>query len=74
MRDRLTDYVKEIFAKVLAFGEAEILPIANDYWERGEFPFELVPKLAALNFVGDCNLGDYGCTPMTAVANGLVNY
>jgi glutaryl-CoA dehydrogenase len=74
MRDQLTDYVKEIFAKVLAFGKAEILPIANDYWERGEFPFELVPRLAALNFVGDYNLGDYGCTPMTAVANGLVNH
>ena len=74
MRDQLTDQEKEIFAKVRAFGEAEILPIVNDYWERGEFPFELIPKLAALNIVGDHNLGDYGCTPMNAVANGLVTY
>jgi alkylation response protein AidB-like acyl-CoA dehydrogenase len=74
MKDQLTDQEKEIFAKVRAFGEAEILPIVNDYWERGEFPFELIPKIAALNIVGDHNLGDYGCTRMSAVANGLITY
>jgi len=74
MADQLTEQEKEIFAKVRAFGEAEILPVVNEYWERGEFPFELVPKLAALNVVGDYNLGDCGCTPMSAVAAGLVTY
>jgi hypothetical protein len=49
MRDQLTDPEKEIFAKVRAFGEAEILPIANDDRGRGKFPFELVPNFAALN-------------------------
>jgi glutaryl-CoA dehydrogenase len=74
MKDQLTEAEKEIFAKVRAFGEAEVLPVVNDHWERGEFPFELVPKLAALNVVGDHNLGDCGCTPMSAVAAGLVTY
>jgi glutaryl-CoA dehydrogenase len=74
MKDQLTEQEKEIFAKVRAFGEAEVLPVVNEYWERGEFPFELVPKLAALNVVGDYNLGDCGCTPMSAVAAGLVTY
>jgi glutaryl-CoA dehydrogenase len=74
MKEQLTEPEKEIFAKVRAFGEAEVLPVANEYWERGEFPFELVPKLAALNVVGDYNLGDCGCTPMSAVAAGLVTY
>ena len=74
MKDQLTDQETEIMYKVRAFGEAEVLPIVNDYWERGEFPFELIPKLAALNIVGDHNLGDYGCTPMSAVANGLITY
>jgi glutaryl-CoA dehydrogenase len=74
MKDQLTDQEIEIMYKVRAFGEAEILPIINDYWERGEFPFEVIPKLAALNIVGDHNLGDHGCTPMSAVANGLINY
>jgi glutaryl-CoA dehydrogenase len=74
MKEQLTEQEKEIFAKVRAFGEAEILPVVNEYWERGEFPFELVPKLAALNVVGDYNLGDCGCTAMSAVAAGLVTY
>jgi glutaryl-CoA dehydrogenase len=74
MKDQLTEQEKEIFTKVRAFGEAEVLPVVNDYWERGEFPFELVPKLAALNVVGDYNLGDCGCTPMSAVAAGMVTY
>ena len=74
MKDQLTDQETEIMYKVRAFGEAEVLPIVNDYWERGEFPFQLIPKLAALNIVGDHNLGDYGCTPMSAVANGLITY
>ncbi|MDT5232553.1 MAG: glutaryl-CoA dehydrogenase, partial [Mycobacterium sp.] len=74
MKDQLNDREKEIFAAVRAFGEAEILPIVNEYWERGEFPFDLIPKLAALNIVGDHNLGDHGCTSMSAVAAGLVTY
>jgi glutaryl-CoA dehydrogenase len=74
MKDQLTEQEKAIFAKVRAFGEAEILPIVNEYWERGEFPFELVPKIAALNIVGDYNLGDHGCTSMSAVAAGMVTY
>jgi glutaryl-CoA dehydrogenase len=74
MKDQLTDQEKEIMTKVRAFGEAEVLPVVNDLWERGEFPFELLPKLAALNIVGDHNLGDHGCTPMSAIANGLIQY
>lgn len=74
MKDQLTDHEKEVMAKARAFGEAEVLPVVNDYWERAEFPFELIPKLAALNVVGDYNLEGYGCTSMTAVANGIVNY
>ena len=30
MKDQLTEQEKEIFAKVRAFGEAEVLPVAND--------------------------------------------
>src|SRR5271165_2039685 len=55
MKDQLTDREKEIFAEVRAFGEAEILPTVNEYWERGEFPLDLIPKLAALNIVGHHN-------------------
>jgi len=62
MKDQLTDDELELMYKVRKFGETEILPVVNPYWERGEFPFELVPKIAALNIVGDTMVG-YGTTP-----------
>ena len=73
MTDQLTKDELELLYRVRKFAETEILPVVNPYWERGEFPFELVPKLAELNFVGDTMAG-YGTTPMSAVGSGLVAY
>ena len=41
----LTKQEREIRDRVRRFCDREVVPIINDYWERGEFPFELVPKL-----------------------------
>ena len=73
MKDQLTEDELGLLYKVRQFAEAEILPVASSYWERDEFPFELVPKLAELNIVGDTMAG-YGTTPMSAVGAGLVMY
>lgn len=35
-----------------AFLQSEVRPIAPEYWNRAEFPFELLPKLAAQNLSG----------------------
>ena len=35
------------------FVDREVLPVINGYWERAEFPWPLVEKLAALEIVGD---------------------
>ncbi|TKJ25727.1 acyl-CoA dehydrogenase family protein [Blastococcus sp. CCUG 61487] len=61
----------EIRDRVRAFCDAEITPHINDYWERAEFPFEIVPKLAELGIVGGTIEG-YGCPGMSAVSAGLV--
>ena len=61
----------EIRDRVRAFGEKEIAPRINDYWERAEFPFELVPGLAGLGIIGGTIEG-YGCPGMSAVSAGLV--
>jgi glutaryl-CoA dehydrogenase len=50
--DLLTDREREIRDRVRTFCDKEVIPIINDYWERAEFPFELVPGLAALNLAG----------------------
>jgi glutaryl-CoA dehydrogenase len=73
MREQLSGDEAALLDKVRAFGELEILPIVNDFWERGEFPFELVAKLRDLDIVGDGMRG-YGTVPMTAVGQGLVSY
>jgi glutaryl-CoA dehydrogenase len=72
MKEQLTPEEANILKEVREFGEEQMLPIVNSFWERGEFPFDLVPKIAALNIVGDHNMREHGCRPMSAVAAGLV--
>ena len=67
----LTPTERALRNRVRRFCEAEVLPIINDYWERAEFPFELVPKLAALGIAGGTTRG-YGCPGHSPVAMGLV--
>jgi glutaryl-CoA dehydrogenase len=67
----LTPDERAIRNRVRRFSEQEVLPIINDYWERAEFPFELVPKLAALGIAGGTARG-YGCPGHSSVAMGLV--
>ena len=54
------------------FCAREVTPVINDYWERAEFPFELVPKIAELGLAGGVIQG-YGCPGMSATAAGLVS-
>jgi hypothetical protein len=45
MKDQLTEDELGLLYKVRKFAETEILPVAGSYWERDEFPFELLPGL-----------------------------
>jgi glutaryl-CoA dehydrogenase len=67
----LTDEEREIRDRVRAFADREVIPIINEYWEKAEFPFELVPKVAGLGIAGGAIQG-YGCPGMSQVAAGLV--
>jgi glutaryl-CoA dehydrogenase len=69
--EQLTDDELTIRDRVRAFGENEVLPVINDYWERAEFPFELVPKLAELGVAGT-TIDGYGCPGMSRLAAGIV--
>ncbi|SDR82010.1 acyl-CoA dehydrogenase family protein [Corynebacterium timonense] len=60
IRDRIRD-----------FGEKHVLPIINEYWERAEFPEEILPALAELGVVGTFIEG-YGCPGLTRRQAGLV--
>jgi glutaryl-CoA dehydrogenase len=57
--------------RVRAFCDAEVVPVIGDYWERAEFPFALVPRLAEVGIVGG-TISGHGCPGMSAVQAGLV--
>src|SRR5579875_1032553 len=71
MDELLTDEERAIRDKVRAFSDRELIPVMNDYWDRAEFPFALIPRLAELNICGTSIQG-YGCPGMSHVAAGLV--
>ena len=71
MDELLTEEERSVRDKVRAFCDKEVIPIINDYWERAEFPFELVPKIAALNIAGN-DIKGYGCPGLSAVGSGLI--
>src|SRR6266536_4987971 len=57
--------------RVRAFMESEVTPIINHYWTREEFPFQLIPGLAALGIVGLPYQG-YGCPGKSSLLDGMV--
>ncbi len=57
--------------RVRHFCDTDVIPVINEYWEKAEFPFALIPKLAALNIAGGSIQG-YGCPGMSAIATGQV--
>ena len=69
--ETLSDQEREIRNRVRAFAEREVLPIINRYWEKAEFPFELVPKLAELGIAGTTIEGN-GCPGMSRLGAGVV--
>ena len=50
--------------------ETEVAPIIADYWERAEFPHEIIPKLAKLGLGGGTIKG-FGCAGQSVVEAGL---
>ena len=67
----LTDEERALQLKVRSFMETEVHPIVNSYWLKAEFPFELIPKLAALNICGVTYKG-YGCPGMSHLMEGIL--
>jgi len=57
---------------VREFVNHEIIPIIEEHYMQGSFPFSLVPKLAELGVFGPTLPQKYGCAGMNNVAYGLV--
>ncbi|MBP3037434.1 acyl-CoA dehydrogenase family protein [Arthrobacter sp. zg-ZUI100] len=72
LEESLTDEQRAVQLRVREFANEQVRPIINDYWDRAEFPFELVPKLAQLGVVGTTIEG-YGCPGMDRLSSALVS-
>ena len=68
---QLTPEQREIQLKVRNFMEDEIQPIANDFWNRAEFPHHIIPKMAKLNIAGLAYKG-YGCPGESFLMEGIM--
>jgi glutaryl-CoA dehydrogenase len=71
INDLLTDEQRALRQRVRDFVDREVIPVINPYWERAEFPFELVPKLAQLGIAG-FQIQGYSCPGLSNVTAGLV--
>jgi glutaryl-CoA dehydrogenase len=69
--DLLTDQERALRQRVRDFMDREVTPVINPYWERAEFPHELVPKLATLDIAG-FQIHGYGCPGLSNTTAGLV--
>ena len=67
----LTTEARDVRDRVRTFVDTELLPVINDYWDRADFPFELVPKIAKLGIIGT-TIDGYGCPGMSRLAAGMV--
>jgi len=68
----LTDGDRAVRDRVRRFSDDEVVPVINGYWERAEFPFPLIPKLAALGVCGGTFTG-HGLPGLSPIAAGLVS-
>ncbi|WP_316811058.1 acyl-CoA dehydrogenase family protein [Pedobacter heparinus] len=69
--EALKDEDRALQLKVRAFLEKEVKPVVNKYWLKAEFPFELIPKIAALNICGLTYQG-YGCAGRSNLMEGML--
>src|ERR1700745_294246 len=62
---------RAVVKRVRDFTEREIAPIIDDYWARDKFPFEVIPKLAALG-IGGVGYRGYGSAGGSMLLNGFI--
>jgi hypothetical protein len=52
---------KEIRDRVRSFVDQEVIPTAAEYWDKAEFPFDLLLGLGELGLAGGSFSEEYGC-------------
>ncbi|RXI01415.1 hypothetical protein DVH24_014764 [Malus domestica] len=68
--DLLTPEEQAMRLRVRKCMEKDVAPIMAEYWEKAEFPFQIIPKLGALRIAGGTIKG-YGCPGLSITASAF---
>ena len=68
---KLTEEQRKLQIKVRNFMEDEIKPLVNEYWKKGQFPFEIIEKFKKIDIVGVPYEG-YGCPNLPFLMEGII--
>lgn len=71
MSSYLSEEEKMVQNSVRQYVNKEIMPIIGDYYDRGEFPRQLIPGLAELGTLG-ATIEGYGCAGLNYTSYGLI--
>ena len=67
----LSSEEREVRDKVRTFVDEKIVPTAAEYWDKAQFPFDLLPELGETGILGGSFEKEYGCAGWNDVAYGL---
>jgi glutaryl-CoA dehydrogenase len=67
----LTDAGRDAVRRTREFMVKEVEPVINGYWTREEFPYHLIPEIAALGITGVAYEG-YGCPGGGPLLDGVL--
>jgi len=71
LEELLDDDGRRLVLQVREFMEKSVAPVINQYWTREEFPFDVIPGLAALGIAGLACEG-YECPGGDPLLDGMV--
>lgn len=72
--DGATSEERQTQGAARGFVDGEVMPGVMEWWERGEFPKEMVPRLGEMGFLGANLPARYGASEVSSAAYGLIMY
>lgn len=72
IRSMLTEEECAVQDAVARFTDERVIPIIGNCFDKGEFPFHLIPEMAEMGLLGSSLPTEYGCAGMNSVSYGLI--
>ncbi|MCP4834459.1 MAG: acyl-CoA dehydrogenase [Phycisphaera sp.] len=69
--DRLSPEDRQLRDRVREFVDGRFLPVVNEYWDRHDFPVELVREMGEIGCFG-ATIDGWGCPGLTPRTNGVI--